>query len=182
LTLRGLYLPASNFADTLDVTFRKNRYHHKEFETAESVGAEFLVNEDNLRMEKFISLLGLFYGIHLGGELDYRSVKMGGYVFTPPTYSYSGAVFAVASTEGWKGLEITLSSRMGAVAFRPRESVVADKDAIEDRNFALFSFDAEFSQRVGIGKFLTLDAYRTSRAPTIEELYNQGPRSCCLYL
>lgn len=175
LTLRGLYLPASNFADTLDVTFRKNRYHHKEFETAESVGAEFLVNEDNLRMEKFISLLGLFYGIHLGGELDYRSVKMGGYVFTPPTYSYSGAVFVVASTEGWKGLEITLSSRMGAVAFRPRESVVADKDAVEDRNFALFSFDAEFSQRVGVGKFLTLDAYRTSRAPTIEELYNQGP-------
>ena len=64
---------------------------------------------------------------------------------------------------------------MGGAFFRPHESVVADKDAIEDRNFALWAFDAEFSQRVGVGKFLTLDLFRTTRAPTIEELYNQGP-------
>ena len=52
---------------------------------------------------------------------------------------------------------------------------VADKESIEDRNFALWAADVEFSQRVGAGKFLTLDVFRTTRAPTIEELYNQGP-------
>lgn len=173
-TLQGLYIPAAR-PDTLNVIFRYNQYHHKEFETKKYVGAEFAVNQANLRIEKFIANSGPFFGIRLGTELDSRSVEMGGYVFTPPTNSYAASLFSIASLNGWDGLEITLSARLGGAFFRPRESVVADKDAIEDRNFALWAFAAEFSQIVAPGKFLTLDAFRTTRAPTIEELYNQGP-------
>ena len=176
LTLRGLYLPAQKSSDTLSVTFRFNQYHHTEYETKEYVGAEFAVNQANLRVEKFIAQSGPFFGIHFGGELDTRSIEMGGYVFTPPTNSYSASLFSVASLNGWRdGLEITLSARLGGTFFRPQESVVADKEAIEDRNFALWAIAAEFSQRVAPGKFLTLNVFRTTRAPTIEELYNQGP-------
>ena len=174
LTLRALYLPVSAPSDTFDVTYRRNRYHHKEYEGG-TVGAEFAVNQDNLRLEKSMANLGPLFGIRIGAELDSRSVKMGGYVFTPPTRSYTSSLFVVASMGGWRGLEMTLSGRFGGAFFRPRESVVADKNAIADRNFALWALDAEFSQRVGIGKFLTLDIFRTTRAPTIEELYNQGP-------
>ena len=174
LTLQGMYIPATS-PDTLNVIFRYNQYHHKEFETKKYVGAEFAVNQANLRIEKFIANSGPFFGIRLGGELDNRSVEMGGYVFTPPTNSYAASLFSIASLNGWNGLEITLSTRLGGAFFRPRESVVADKDAIEDRNFALWAFAAEFSQIVAPGKFLTLDVFRTTRAPTIEELYNQGP-------
>lgn len=173
-TLQGLYIPAAR-PDTLNVIFRYNQYHHKEFETKKYVGAEFAVNQANLRIEKFIANSGPFFGIRLGTELDSRSVEMGGYVFTPPTNSYAASLFSIASLNGWDGLEITLSARLGGAFFRPRESVVADKDAIEDRNFALWAFAAEFSQIVAPGKFLTLDVFRTTRAPTIEELYNQGP-------
>ena len=173
-TLQGLYIPAAR-PDTLNVIFRYNQYHHKEFETKKYVGAEFAVNQANLRIEKFIANSGPFFGIHLGTELDSRSVEMGGYVFTPPTNSYAASLFSIASLNGWDGLEITLSARLGGAFFRPRESIVADKDAIEDRNFALWAFAAEFSQIVAPGKFLTLDVFRTTRAPTIEELYNQGP-------
>ena len=174
LTLQGMYIPATS-PDTLNVIFRYNQYHHKEFETKKYVGAEFAVNQANLRIEKFIANSGPFFGIRLGTELDSRSVEMGGYVFTPPTNSYAASLFSIASLNGWNGLEITLSARLGGAFFRPRESVVADKDAIEDRNFALWAFAAEFSQIVAPGKFLTLDVFRTTRAPTIEELYNQGP-------
>ena len=174
LTVRGLYLPANRSGDTLDVTARINRYHHKEYED-ESVGAEFAVNQENLRIEKNMANLGPLFGLKFGAELDSRSVKMGGYVFTPPTRSYGASLFAVASAGGWRGLEMTFSGRFGGAFFRPQESVVADKDAIEDRNFTLWAVDAEFSQRIGVGKFLTLDVFRTTRAPTIEELYNQGP-------
>jgi iron complex outermembrane receptor protein len=176
LTLRGLYLPTSAPGDTLDATLRVNRYHHKEFEGKKgAVGAEFAVNQENLRLEKLLASLGPLFGIHLGTELERRWIEMGGYVFTPPTQSYAGSAFAVASASGWRGLEITVALRLGGAFFRPHESVVADKGTIEDRNFALWAFDAEFSQRVGVGKFLTLDLFRTTRAPTIEELYNQGP-------
>ena len=176
LTLRGIYLPANDVRDTLDVVLRINRYHHKEFEGKKgAVGAEFAVNQENLRLEKLLASLGPLFGIRLGAELERRWIEMGGYVFTPPTRSYAGSAFAVASMSGWRGLEITVAARLGGAIFRPHESVVADKDAIEDRNFALWAFDAEFSQRVGVGKFLTLDLFRTTRAPTIEELYNQGP-------
>jgi len=176
LTLRGLYLSANDARDTLDVTLRINRYHHKEFEGKKgAVGAEFAVNQENLRLEKLLASLGPLFGIHLGTELERRWIEMGGYVFTPPTQSYAGSAFAVASTSGWRGLEITVALRLGGAFFRPHESVVADKGTIENRNFALWAFDAEFSQRVGVGKFLTLDLFRTTRAPTIEELYNQGP-------
>ncbi|WP_258285835.1 TonB-dependent receptor [Fibrobacter succinogenes] len=173
-TLQGLYIPAAR-PDTLNVIFRYNQYHHKEFETKKYVGAEFAVNQANLRIEKFIANSGPFFGIRLGTELDSRSVEMGGYVFTPPTNSYAASLFSIASLNGWDGLEITLSARLGGAFFRPHESVVADKDAIEDRNFALWAFAAEFSQIVAPGKFLTLDVFRITRAPTIEELYNQGP-------
>lgn len=176
LTLRGLYLPAKTPSDTFDVTLRINQYHHKEFEGKKgAVGAEFAVNQENLRLEKLLASLGPLFGIRLGAELDCRRIKMGGYVFTPPTQSYAGSAFAVASTSGWRGLEITVAARLGGAIFRPHESVVADKGTIENRHFALWAFDAEFSQRVGVGKFLTLDVFRTTRAPTIEELYNQGP-------
>jgi len=176
LTLRGLYIPAQNSSDTLGITFRFNQYHHTEYETKEYVGAEFAVNQENVRIEKFIANSGPFFGIRFGGEFDMRSIEMGGYVFTPPTNSYSASLFSVASLNGWwNGMEITLSARLGGAFFRPRESVVADKGAIEDRNFALWAIAAEFSQRVAPGKFLTLDVFRTTRAPTIEELYNQGP-------
>ena len=176
LTLRGLYLPANDARDTLDVTLRVNRYHHKEFEGKKgAVGAEFAVNQENLRLEKLLASLGPLFGIRLGAELERRWIEMGGYVFTPPTQSYAGSAFAVASTSGWRGLEITVAARLGGAIFRPHESVVADKGTIENRHFALWAFDAEFSQRVGVGKFLTLDVFRTTRAPTIEELYNQGP-------
>lgn len=174
LTLRGLYLPTGATNDTLDATLRINRYHHKEYE-GESVGAEFAVNQENLRLEMFMANLGPLFGVRLGAEFDSRSVEMGGYVFTPPTRSYGASLFAIASAGGWRGLEMTFSGRFGGAFFRPRESVVADKDAIEDRDFALWALEAEFSQRVGVGKFLTLDIFRTTRAPTIEELYNQGP-------
>ena len=176
LTLRGLYLPAQKSSDTLSVTFRLNQYHHTEYETREYVGAEFAVNQENIRIEKFVAQSGPFFGIHFGTELDARSIEMGGYVFTPPTNSYAASLFSVASLNGWRdGLEITLSARFGGAFFRPQESIVADKDAIEDRNFALWAIAAEFSQRVAPGKFLTLNVFRTTRAPTIEELYNQGP-------
>ena len=176
LTLRGLCVPANDARDTLDVTLRINRYHHKEFEGKKgAVGAEFAVNQENLRLEKLLASLGPLFGIHLGTELERRWIEMGGYVFTPPTQSYAASAFAVASTSGWRGLEITFAARLGGAFFRPHESVVADKEAIEDRNFGLWAFDVEFSQRVGVGKFLTLDLFRTTRAPTIEELYNQGP-------
>jgi len=176
MTLRGLYFPAQKSSDTLSVTFRLNQYHHTEYETKEYVGAEFAVNQENVRIEKFIAQSGPFFGIHFGGEFDMRSVEMGGYVFTPPTNSYAVSIFSVASLNGWRdGMEITLSARLGSAFFRPQESIVADKGAIEDRNFALWAIAAEFSQRVAPGKFLTLNVFRTTRAPTIEELYNQGP-------
>ncbi len=175
LTLQGMYIPATR-SDTLNVIFRLNQYHHTEYETKEYVGAEFAVNQANMRIEKFIAQSGPFFGIHFGGEFDIRSVEMGGYVFTPPTNSYAASLFSIASLNGWRdGLEITLSARLGGAFFKPQESIVADKGAIEDRNFALWAIAAEFSQRVAPGKFLTLDVFRTTRAPTIEELYNQGP-------
>ncbi|MBR6454887.1 MAG: TonB-dependent receptor, partial [Fibrobacter sp.] len=114
LTLRGLYLPAQKSSDTLSVTFRLNQYHHTEYETKEYVGAEFAVNQENVRIEKFIAQSGPFFGIHFGGEFDMRSVEMGGYVFTPPTNSYAASLFSVASLNGWwDGMEITLSARLG---------------------------------------------------------------------
>lgn len=174
LTLRGLYLPANSSIDTLSLTFRSNQYHHKEYEGS-AVGAEFAVNQRILLIEKTMANLGPLFGLKLGAELETRWIEMGGYVFTPPTQSYGAATFASVTTSGWRGLEITAAARMGGAFFRPHESVVADMEAIEDRNFALWAFDVEFSQRVGVGKFLTLDVFRTTRAPTIEELYNQGP-------
>ena len=176
LTLRGLYIPAQKSSDTLSVSFRFNQYHHTEYETKDYVGAEFAVNQENVRIEKFIANSGPFFGIHFGGEFDMRSIEMGGYVFTPPTNSYSASLFSVSSINGWwSGMEITLSARLGGAFFRPQESVVADKGTVENRYFALWAIGAEFSQRVAPGKFLTLDVFRTTRAPTIEELYNQGP-------
>lgn len=175
LTLQGIYTPAQHASNPASITIRLNQYHHTEFETKEYVGAEFAVNQANIRLEKFIAQSGPFFGIHFGVELDTRSIEMGGYVFTPPTNSYAASLFSIASLSGWDGLEITLSARLGGAFFRPRESIVADKAAIQDRNFALWSIGAEFSQRVAPGKFLTLNAFRTTRAPTIEELYNQGP-------
>ena len=110
LTLQGMYIPATS-PDTLNVIFRYNQYHHKEFETKKYVGAEFAVNQANLRIEKFIANSGPFFGIRLGGELDNRSVEMGGYVFTPPTNSYAASLFSIASLNSSGHVKASLQTK-----------------------------------------------------------------------
>ena len=78
LTLRGLYLPISEPSDTLVATLRVNRYHHKEFEGEKgAVGAEFAVNQENLRLEKLLASLGPLFGVRLGAELECQWIEMG---------------------------------------------------------------------------------------------------------
>lgn len=175
LTMQA-YGPILNSRDSLTLTFRTNRYHHYEYECDTILGAEFALNQETFRAEvKTPRKWGLF-GITYGIDLEHRSLDMGGYVFTPPTSSYAGAFFGSASFAlGSSGTEVTLSARGGGAFFDPKYSAVVDSEEVISRKFLLGSFSAEALKRVGNGKFISLNIFRTSRAPTIEELYNQGP-------
>ncbi|MCK9181706.1 MAG: TonB-dependent receptor [Fibrobacteraceae bacterium] len=174
-TLKALGPFMGTKKDSLELTLRINRYHHYEYESNNSIGAEFAVNEENFRAEiKRPKMFGLF-DVSYGTDLDLRSIEMGGYVFTPPTSAYSGAFFGTGSFKPSNKTEITIAARGGGAFFYPESSVVAKATEIHNRKYLLGSFAAELLKRVGNGKFISIEFYRTSRAPTIEELYNQGP-------
>lgn len=174
-SMMAKYAPNDRRTDSLQIKFRANRYHHYEYESKDYLGAEFASNEEEIRVDKAFSHAGNFFDIHTGFDVHTRRLEMGGYVFTPPTNEYDGAAFASASTRLFRRTELSFSGRLGGAYLMPKKSVVARDEDICDRKFLLYAVDVELLQPIGSGNFLIANVYRTTRAPSIEELYNQGP-------
>ncbi|MDP2365071.1 MAG: TonB-dependent receptor, partial [Ignavibacteria bacterium] len=110
-----------------------------------------------------------------GISFEARDFNIGGYVFTPPTKSlklsgYSFQTFVINDFSFETGFRISYDE------FHPNDSNPStNNDVIIDRR--LFSFSLSVSSLYSISKLLSIgmNINKTSRVPTIEELYSKGP-------
>jgi len=150
-------------------------YRHKEFEGDGALGAEFEIT--NYLGNIDLDFQNLFFKSNgtIGSSFEARDFKVGGFVFTPPSTSLNIATYLFESFA--KGdFNFELSGRYNFDRITPNiNNPNATIGHIRERVFNTYSLSFStlysLSEHVHIG----LNVSKSSRVPTIEELYSEGP-------
>lgn len=169
------YLINSKSFEDIEFQLSRDYYKHTEYERSDIIGAQFVIY--NLRGNLDISnrKLGFLDFGTTGLSFEARDFNIGGYVFTPPTKSlklsgYSFQTFELSDFSFETGFRISLDE------FHPDDLNPSTKnEIIVDRKF--FSYSLSLSTLYSINRTISLgiNINKTSRVPTIEELYSAGP-------
>ncbi len=160
-----------------DVTLQLSRayYRHKEFEATGAIGSEFSIVSYPGRIALSHHSLGPFTEGSAGVNFEYRDFNVGGFVFTSPSTSLNVAPYVY---ERWAAGPFSLEAalRYNHDVITPlRENPDARTGHIRQRTFHTWSASTtllfELTDIVHIGMNLS----RSSRVPTIEELFSEGP-------
>ncbi len=164
--------------DNIDVLFQRSYYHHTEYESNGSVGAEFvnrmlyskvIFNQKELRL-KGSKLFGSY-----GLEINYNDRKTGGFVFTPPASAISIAPFifedlSIGEYFLQAGIRISYDKYLPEII-----STTKNPHLVKDRSFLNIGAGFSVMKEVFNRNYLGINLYHTEKAPTVEELYSEGP-------
>lgn len=160
---------------TIELQLSRTYYSHTEYESNHAVGAEFLQTEYVGRA--LVDLAGDSSSQHTNAclTLNSRNLKMGGYVFTAPTRALSFAA-AVYHQRKWRGFDVEGSARFGYDCFEPHpKERISAIGSIRDRSLLTFATSVSAVHQLTQSITSGVTVSRSSRCPTIEELYNEGP-------
>ena len=142
-------------------------YEHRELEPGGELGTTFTNDEYDGRLELFHQPLAQWRGT-LGVQIGHRDFEaIGDEALTPPVASHSESVFLVEERDfGSWHLE---------AGGRIEQQSVDPKDATPDSYHFVYSVSggviSNFDDEYSVGMYLS----RAQRAPSLEELYNNGP-------
>lgn len=161
--------------ENIELQFSRDYYKHTEYERADLIGAQFVIY--NLRGSLDISnkKIGLLDFGTTGLSFEARDFNIGGYVFTPPTKSLKLSTYSFQTFE-LNDFSFEAGFRLSYDEFHPNDSNPSTNDeVIIDRKF--FSYSLSLSTLYSLKKTISfgLNVNKTSRVPTIEELYSEGP-------
>lgn len=166
----------SKFFDHMDFDAARTYYKHTEYESANVIGAEFRILDYNLFVNLIHNKTGVLNSGTAGISFESRNFNIGGYVFTPPVNSYNTAVYLSEELRASDNLSIELSGRFDNNLVKPQQQVqLANLDTVYQRNFNTFSISASAIYKLGKRWSAGINLSRSSRVPTIEELYSDGP-------
>ena len=161
--------------ENLEFQLSRDYYKHTEYERADIIGAQFVIYNLRGSLDLSNKKIGLLDFGTSGISFEARDFNIGGYVFTPPTKSlklsgYSFQTFELTDFSFETGFRISYDE------FHPDDSNPStNSEVIIDRKF--FSYSLSLSTLYSINKTISLgiNINKTSRVPTIEELYSEGP-------
>ena len=166
----------------LDHTFFKNiearysfvNYNHMEIESDGSLGTEFGKLTTNVSINSNTNGWGIFDdgSVGLWGEMQDYAVQG---TQTPDSDQYSAAAFIIQ--EGDAGdLHFEVGARLEAVQSRPNEERVSSRiGQIENRSFIGLASSASLIYGLSDQLFAGTTVMHSLRAPTLDELYSEGP-------
>jgi iron complex outermembrane receptor protein len=180
LERRQYNLRASHTVDAAwmhDITVQLSRayYRHREFEASGRIGSEFrIVSYPGKIWLSHHSIGPIDEGI-AGVSFEYRDFSVGGFVFTAPSTSFNLSPYLYERLEIGP-VQVDAAVRYNYDRIDPlEEKADARIGQIRTREFHTWSLSAtalyELTDVVHIGANLS----RSSRVPTIEELYSEGP-------
>ncbi len=172
--LKGEYLPKSDFIKTIEGDFSINNYNHKEFETTSSIGTEFGLVTTTSQINLNHGELGLFENGKFGVWSEIEDYAVRG-ASTPDANSYKFGTYLIEEIE-FEALKIEAGLRFDYVLNKPKEDDPnSDIGNIRQREFSALSSSLnafyELSEGFSVGTVLL----HSFRAPSLEELYSEGP-------
>ena len=160
----------------LDAAAGRTYYHHTEYESNGSVGAEFLTRDYNAYLNLSHEALGeLFDSGVIGVSAEYRDFEIGGYVFTPDSRSNKSSFYIFESKDlvSW---DFQFGLRYEYSVHEP-DSEIPDAEIgyIRRRSFDNLSFAVSGVTELTDNLFAGFSLSRSTRTPSLEELYSSGP-------
>ncbi len=171
---KAVYRFDGGTADRFEAGFTKAYYYHVEYESSGSIGSEFLFHDYSGELKLYLNTGNQEQNTVLSSGFQHRNLKLGAFVFTPPTRKQDLNVGLYHETT-YRNIELQAAARYNYATFDPRLQTITNKSLDIDRTFHTWS--AAFSPLVPVTDQLTagVSLSRSQRAPTIEELYNEGP-------
>jgi iron complex outermembrane receptor protein len=173
--VRAAWDMGSGGSNLLSLSLGRTYYHHVELEKSGAVGAEFTIVSYAGIAELAHGNAGPLASGVLGVSVGVRDFSVGGFVFTPPTVSQRFSAFGYEEVAVGR-FELQLAARMQYDVVTPeREDPEARIGPIQKRSFWTYSLSGAALYRLFSGWRVGVSVSRSSRVPTIEELYSEGP-------
>lgn len=159
--------------DNISINFSRNYYHHIEKEKNNTVGSEFVFWEYASKIVFNHNKNDFFENGSYGLGLNHKDFRIGGYVFTPKTQLLNLNLFAY---EEYSLSDFFLQSsiRFDYTNFKPENKQFMNNQPIP-RTFKTFSLSQSILKQITTKYALGINISKTSRTPSIEELYSDGP-------
>jgi iron complex outermembrane receptor protein len=155
--------------------FTREYYHHTEYEIKDIVGAEFSIFTYQANAELSTRNILFFDKGALGVSVEHRDFDIGGYVFTAPTRSLKYAAYLL---QAWESDDFSYEAalRYTGAAFSPRKAQASARDEfIVPKTYQAISSSASVIYEFAPSWFAGGNVSWSSRVPSIEELYSEGP-------
>ncbi|NWG29416.1 MAG: TonB-dependent receptor [Ignavibacteriaceae bacterium] len=159
----------------LETNYSYVLYRHKEFEKSGRIGAEFKIQTHFGNVNLNHNSLGFLSAGTLGVSFEFREYEVGGFVFNPPSNSFniSGYLF---ETFNLNRFHFEFGGRFNYDNIKPlEEKPDANIGYIRERQFNTFSLSVSSLYELTDIVFLGINLSKSSRVPTIEELFSEGP-------
>ena len=171
---KAVYRFDGGTTDRFEAGITKAYYYHVEYESSGRIGSEFLFHDYSGDLKLYLNTGNREQNTVLTAGFEHRNLKLGAFVFTPPTRKQN-INFGLYHETTWRNIELQAAGRYAYATFDPRLQAISSTSLDVDRTFHTWS--AAFSPLVPLTDQLTagLSLSRSQRAPTIEELYNEGP-------
>ncbi len=174
INAKAKYNFGGSFFNNVEGILTRTYYKHTEYEAKDIIGADFAITtyEGNIFLNH--NKLGIFDSGTFGIFSSYRDYNVGGYVFNPPakSYKFSGMFFETFSLDN---LDVQLSARYNYDRIDPESEYESKIGYIRGREFNTYSISLSGLYALTSGLSAGVNLSKSSRVPTIEELYSEGP-------
>lgn len=168
------FLIRDHFFKLVEGSLSYRYYNHKEFETSEIIGTEFTKNTTNFNLKAIHRDFWKFSDGSIGiwGEFqDYLVLDR----FNIEAHKFSGSAYTIQEAD-FGPLHLELGARLDAVIAAPkREDPDSRIGHVRQREFYSLATSAAAIYNFGRGISVGTTFIHSFRAPSLDELYSQGP-------
>lgn len=172
--VRGEYIFSNSFFKNIEARYSFVNYNHVELESNGNPGTEFGKLTTNASIRSNTHGWGIFDdgSIGLWGEIQDYAVRGAS---TPDANQYSGAAYIIQ--EGDAGdLHFEVGARLEAIQSQPDQDRTSVRiGRIENRSFIGLASSASLIYGLTDHLYAGTTVMHSFRAPTLEELYSEGP-------
>ncbi len=154
--------------------YTRSFYRHKEFERNDLIGAEFRILDNSAYLNAEHHLLGFNQDGIIGLSGQIRDFEVGGFVYTPISNSKNLSLYFWQPFT-YDGFSFEFGGRVNGDMIKPVTEKKASIGMIRERDYLTWSFSASMIYGFTEKFYAGVNLSRSSRVPTIEELFSEGP-------
>ncbi|MCG8373210.1 MAG: TonB-dependent receptor, partial [Balneolales bacterium] len=172
--LKSEYVFTDSFFKIWETDFSINNYNHIEFESNGIIGTEFGLVTTNVRTDLSYGNFGFLEKGNIGASFEMEDYAVFG-ASTPNSNSYSFGTYLIEKKD-FEGLHLEAGLRFDYVLNTPKQDIPdSDIGNIRSRTFSALSYSFSATYRLTNKLNAGVTILNSFRAPSLEELYSEGP-------